>query len=83
MADRAKLKAEIMATVVEFMLQAEAQGLHPYDAAKAAFPGMPTDLLIDAEMAVHDQRDEAWWQTVERTIDGEILHRAIAGGASE
>jgi hypothetical protein len=52
-------------------------------AARRAFPGTPEDVLHAAWWRVEEARTEEWWQQVERTIDAEVIDRALRlpGGA--
>jgi len=50
-------------------------------AARAAFPGTPELVLYEALASVDVEAVEAWWQGVERTIDGEVIRKGIAGAA--
>lgn len=72
---RAQVKAEIIRTIAE----AQAAGLGDgVDAARRAFPGVPEMILWECWTDLDLQEQEAWWQRVERTIDGEVIRNAVA-----
>ena len=77
MSDTTKIRAEVMETFKDVFRQAGDDN-ERMAAARAAFPGTPEVVLIEAMLDVDSERLEAWWQTVERTIDGELVKRAIA-----
>lgn len=73
-----KVREEVMAELTAFIFAANARGEDGYKAAERAFPGVPDTVLILAMLDADEQKTEAWWQTVERTIDGEIIRNALA-----
>jgi len=52
--------------------------------ARSTFPGTPDNVLYEAWAKVDGDMTAAWWDAVERTIDGDVIARAveIAGGAN-
>ena len=78
------VREEVMATVIEVCVDAQAQGLDGWKAIEAAFPGIPAEVTAEAFMECEDRKTKAWWEQVERTVNVEVLHRAItAAGGSE
>lgn len=77
-----KIRKEVMAEIIDTYRAAKARGADEWKAVEAAFPGIPTDVTAEAMMAVEDEASEAWWQTVERTIDGEVIRNALAKAGS-
>lgn len=79
MRSRVRLKQEIVATMItDIRKKASETGSENYIAlADSMFPDVPESLRIEAWMALDDEDEEAWWQTVERTIDGEVIRNAI------
>lgn len=73
-----EIRKEVMAHIIDFMTEAEQAGRDPYKAAKEAFPGTPDLVLTEAWMELDDRHVEAWWQSIEKTIDGEIITKALA-----
>ena len=43
--------------------------------------GVPTAVAAEAWVIADRAETERWWQQVERTIDGEIIRKAIGGDA--
>ena len=72
------VRKQVMAQIVAFMARAEAGGMDPYRAAKHAFPGTPASVLGEACAELDHEHTEAWWQSIEKTIDGEVITRALA-----
>ncbi len=81
---RSVTRQQVMAHIISFMAEAEQRGLDPWKAAEHAFPSIPGDVVAAAWVELDARKTEAWWQAVEKTIDGELIDRAItsAGGAS-
>lgn len=72
---RREVKAEIIRTIAE----AQAAGLGDGVAtARRAFPGIPEAILWECWAELDMEQQEAWWQAVERTIDGEVIREAAA-----
>ena len=80
---RWQLEKEVEAAVIEVMLKARAEGRNEEAAVKQAFPGVPGTVIVGAEMELMHREENAWWETLERTIDVEVLHRAIAAGGGK
>jgi hypothetical protein len=58
-----------------------AKGLGEFEAVEAAYPGIPYMEVILAQADVDAAEQEAWWQSIEKTIDGEVIERALTIGA--
>lgn len=71
------VRGEVLEHLVQTMRQAEADGQHPLTAAEAAYPGTPSSVLGEAIWLFEERKAESWWQTVEKTIDGEIVRQAL------
>lgn len=78
----ADIRAQVMERIIEVIGEAQDQGRDGVAAAKAAFPGTPTIVLWEAWTALEMREVESWWQGVEKTIDGEIIERALADQGS-
>lgn len=72
------LRKQVLTAIVACMSEAISQGRDPWTAAQVEFPGTPSGVLGEAYCEAADAEDEAWWQTIERTIDGEVIRNAIA-----
>jgi hypothetical protein len=75
---RSQTRKEVMAEIISTMKAAKDRGQDEWSAAKRAFPGIPTFVLAEALAEFDASEAEAWWETVERTIDGEIIRNALA-----
>jgi hypothetical protein len=79
------IRTEVIEHLVDIMREAESRGRDSIDAAHEAYPGIPDAVVWEAWALLERRKEEAWWQTVERTIEGEVIHRALAsdkGGES-
>lgn len=71
------IRKQIEAAIIAVIAEAEEQGLHGVTAAARAFPGTPSTVLWECWAEWDSNQVEGWWQTVERTIDGEVIRNAI------
>ncbi len=72
------VRKQVMAEIVNFMRDARARGDDAYKAAERNFPGIPSEVVVDAWLTLNDEETEAWWQSVEKTIEVEIIKNALA-----
>jgi len=72
------VRKQIMAEIIAFMRDASAKGEDPWKSAERNFPGIPSEIVADAWLTLNDEETEKWWQSVEKTIDGEIIKNALA-----
>lgn len=72
------IRKQVEAEIIRTMAEAEKAGRCPMDAAKATFPGTPGMVLGGCYAEMQMAEEEAWWQRVERTIDGEVIRNAVA-----
>lgn len=79
--NRAEQERQVLATVIVFLRdRAAATGRSPAsfgDEARARFPGLPFGVLFEAECILLDEVENAWWDDLAKTIDGEIVHNAL------
>ena len=73
------VRAQVQEQIIDVIRGAEDQGLDGIRAAQRAFPDTPEMVIILASAELESRRTEAWWQQVERTIDGEIIRNALKG----
>ncbi|TXN72957.1 hypothetical protein [Methylobacterium sp. WL6] len=73
----ADTRTQVLAAIVTCMADAMAQGRDGFAAAAAEFPGTPGGVLGEAYAVACDAQEEAWWRTIERTIDGEVIREAV------
>lgn len=71
------IRKEVMAEIIRVMADAQARGINDFEACRAAFPGVPDMVLGEASAELGMAEEERWWQTIERTIDGEVIRNAL------
>jgi hypothetical protein len=72
-----EIRKQVMAQIITFMQAAEKRGVDPYAATEAAFPSIPTEVVALAYVELGERKTEAWWESIEKTIDGELVERAL------
>lgn len=72
------LRKQVRAEILTVMATAQSEGREPCAAARRAFPGVPNGLVWELSAELDLMAEEAWWQTVERIIDGEVIRNAVA-----
>lgn len=77
------VREQVMAAIVETGRKLRADGMDVLSGLQRAYPGIPDEVLVEAWMKVDDEATEAWWQQVERTIDGEIIKQAVITAGKE
>lgn len=78
MQTQSNTRQQVMAEIIIVGRKAKSQGLDPWKAIEAAFPGIPTDVTAEAWLDVEEEATEAWLQSVEKTIDAEVIRNALA-----
>lgn len=76
------IRDEIMAELVSAAREGMALGAAMPRYVMEKFPGTPEIVATEAWMKAEAADVETWWKSVERTIDGEIIRRALAITAS-
>ncbi|GGF82142.1 hypothetical protein GCM10007301_47820 [Azorhizobium oxalatiphilum] len=77
---REEIKAQIWKQVLGVMRDAQAAGLHPFSEAQRAFPEVPGYILAQIEVDLWDEEENAWWEGIEKTIDAEVIRKALTKG---
>ncbi|MFD6316889.1 hypothetical protein [Methylorubrum thiocyanatum] len=72
------LRDQVRAEILTVMAAAQEEGRDPCRAARQAFPGVPDGVVWELSADLLGLEEEAWWQQVERTIDGEVIRNAVA-----
>jgi hypothetical protein len=70
-------RKQLMALIVETMVQAMKDGRDPWKVTAAALPGTPRMVLGEAYGEASCAKVENWWDQIERTIDGEVIRSAL------
>lgn len=78
---RKTIKREVIATIVDTMDDAVTQGLEPIEYAKQTFLEVPEGVIFEAFGHWQCRDIDRWWDKVERTVDVEVIRRAIGGRA--
>ena len=76
---RDQIRKEVMAEIISLMAAATERGEDGWKVVEQSFPGIPSDVVAEAWVHVTNAETEAWWQSVERTIDGEVIRNALKG----
>ena len=76
------IRTQVKAAIISTMAEAEKAGRCPLAAAEAAYPGTPGMVLGECFAEMQMDQEEAWWQRVERTIDGDVIRNAVATAGS-
>jgi len=74
---RQEIREQVIAQIAQVMAEGEAIGHDPMAYAEEKFPGTPMLVMADAWSRFDDAKEQKWWDSVEKTIDGEIIRRAI------
>lgn len=77
-------REQIKSIVMKVMDDAENAGRDPMMAARQAFPDFPEGALWECWAEWDTFRMEAWWRSMEKTIDAEAVNDAarLVGGRS-
>lgn len=75
---REQLERELLATMCRHLKEVKARSsIDLYDELEKAFPSVPDLVRWEAIAQFEFKEIDCWWETLEKTIDGEILRRAI------
>jgi hypothetical protein len=72
------IREEVMELLVDTARIAEENGLDAIKEIERQYPGTPEMVVIFACAELDHRKKEAWWKQVEKTIDGEIIKKALA-----
>ncbi|MEF2551331.1 hypothetical protein VQ042_08125 [Aurantimonas sp. A2-1-M11] len=72
-------RKEILDELAKIAAEAMARGEDGWKAL--VLMGVPVSVATEAWLIADEAKTESWWQKVERTIDGEIIRKAIGGDA--
>lgn len=75
-------RRQVRAEILRVMAEARAGGANDFAAARRAFPGVPVMLLGELVAELDMAEVDAWWERVERTIDGEVIRNAISAAST-
>lgn len=69
-------RQQIKAEVIKVMDDAENSGRDPMTAARKSFPDFPEAALWECWAEWDTYRLEAWWQSMEKIVDAEVVKSA-------
>lgn len=69
-------RRQIKAEVIKVMADAENIGRDPMDAARKSFPDFPEAALWECWGEFDTYRLEAWWKSMEKAVDAEMVKAA-------
>jgi hypothetical protein len=72
------IRDQVRAEILTVMAAAQSEGRDPCRAARQSFPGVPDSVIWELSGDLIGMEEEAWWQQIERTIDGEVIRNAVA-----
>lgn len=72
------IRKQVEAAIIATMAEAEKAGRCPLATAEATYPGTPAMVLGGCYAELQMAQEDAWWEAVERTIDGELIRNAVA-----
>ncbi len=78
MVARKEIREQVLAQVIDVIKQARANGEPEMAVVARTFPGMPDAIYWEAFCDLDNAEIDAWWEAVEKTIDGEIIRNAVA-----
>lgn len=72
-----KIRSEVMAQLVQTCRDASAAGKDGIAEIERCFPGTPIEVATDAWCRASEESVEAWWQSVEKTIEIAAIRQAL------
>lgn len=76
MSVRPEIREAVLAQIADAM-EGATGAVEAVRMAQQRYPGTPSTVCLDAWNRRRADATEAWWATVEKTIDVEIVRRAI------
>lgn len=74
---RTETKAAVLNSLANIGKGAKREGKDAWAAIAKAVPGTPSVVIAEAYLAVENEEEAAWWDQVEKTIDGEVVRAAL------
>lgn len=71
------VREQVLAQLTQVCRDARAAGKDGMDEIERCFPGTPIEVACDAWCRSNDEATEAWWQSVERTIEIHVVKEAL------
>ena len=70
-------RKQVMASLIEEADEIMKNGGDAFSILGERYPGMPTEVVTEAWLEACNRETERWWDSVEKTIDGEIIKNAL------
>lgn len=83
MAPRPETKEKVFAALIAAMERGVERGEYPMAAAEAEYPDVPHGVIVEAWCKFDDDMQDRWWDSIEKTIEGEIVRRALKADTGE
>lgn len=77
--NRDDLRRQVIGQICAVMDEAEALGYDPVKYAGLKLPMIPEGVLWEAWVQFDNAKEERWWASLEKTIEGEIVRNALSG----
>lgn len=71
------MREQVILRMADVASEAISQGQDGFTAIERAFPGTPIEIITQAWLKATDAETEAWWQSVERTIEAAVIDNAV------
>ncbi len=78
-----QIRAEVLEAIKDVVRTAKKQGLDGSEAVRRVFPGTPDGVIAEAWWDVEQEAEAAWWDSIERTIDAEVIKLALVRGGEQ
>lgn len=72
------MRDQIMAALIAEAIEIGKDGGDAQSELKRRYPDMPPSIIAGVWWEAQEAIDERWWQSVERTIDAEVIKNAIS-----
>ena len=76
---KVETKAAVLTELAEQARIAKKRGQNAYSLLRVQNPDVPESIIAEAWTQMESDEEEAWWDSIEKTIDGELVKRAISG----
>ena len=70
-------RKQVMANLIEEADEIMKCGGDAFSVLGKRYPGMPIEVVTEAWLEASNRETERWWDSVEKTIDGEIIKNAL------
>lgn len=75
-----QVRKEVLEHIIDVVREGDELGLDGLKYARSKLPDVPEMVVAEAWCEHEHRKIESWWQSVERTIDAEVIRNALANG---